>query len=75
MGRIDKRRGEPAGINSYSPSTFARISNRIPIWDGRQKVAIEIQKLLCRRKKTYNLMGSTCFYLKISQVHMFLSKN
>ena len=46
---------------------------RIQIWDGRQKVAVEIQKSLCGGRKIENLIESTCFNLKVSRVHMFYS--
>ena len=41
--------------------------------DGRQKVAVKIQKSLCGGRKTENLIESTCFYLKISRFHVFCS--
>ena len=37
-------------------------------------MAVEIQKSLCGGRKTENLIKSTCFYLKISRVHVFFSK-
>ena len=48
------------------------ISKRNIIWDGRQKMAVEIQKLLCGDRKD-NLIKSTCFFLKNSRVHIFCS--
>ena len=36
-------------------------------------MAVEIQKTLCGGRKTENLIESTCFYLKISRVHVFCS--
>ena len=36
-------------------------------------MAVEIQKLLCGGKKTENLIESTCFDLKNSQVYVFCS--
>ena len=36
-------------------------------------MAVEIQKTLCGGRNTENLIESTRFYLKISQVHMFCS--
>ena len=35
---------------------------------------VETQKTLCGGRKTENLIESTCFYLKIIRVHVFLSK-
>ena len=37
-------------------------------------MAVEIQKTLCGGRNTDNLIESTCFYLKISGVHVFCSK-
>ena len=34
-------------------------------------MAVAIQKTLCGGRNTDNLIESTCFYLKISRVHMF----
>ena len=34
-------------------------------------MAVEIPKTLCGGRKTENLIESTCFYLKISRVHVF----
>ena len=75
MGTVDDGRVAPAEINADAPSVSAWISNIIQIWDRRQKVAVEIQMSLCGDRKTDNLIEYTCFYLKVSQVHMFLSKN
>ena len=50
------------------------ISKRIKILDGGQQVMVEIQKTHCGGINTDNLINSTCFYLKISRVHMFCSK-
>ena len=36
-------------------------------------MAVEIQETLCGGKKTENLLNSTCFSLKTSQVHVFCS--
>ena len=45
----------------FLPSFSVRLSKRIQIWDGRQKVALEIQKSLCRGRNKDNLVESTCF--------------
>ena len=65
----------------FLPSISLWIPNIIQIWDGRKKLAVEIQKSLCRGLKADNLIestcfylklvNSTCFYLKICQVHGF----
>ena len=46
-------------------------------WDGRQKLAVEIQNFLCEGRKTDNLIDSTCFYLKFieSACFVFEQKN
>ena len=44
------------------PSVFAWISKRIQIWDGRQNVVVEIQKLLCGGRNTEILIDPMCFY-------------
>ena len=36
-------------------------------------MAVEIQKSLCGGRKIENLIESTCFHLKICQVHVFCS--
>ena len=54
------------------PSFSVCLSRRIQIWDGKQKVAVEIQKSLCEGRKTENLIESTCFNLKNSRVHVFV---
>ena len=48
-------------------------SKKIRICDGRQKVAVEIQKTRCGGRNTDNLIESTCFYLKMSLSHIFFS--
>ena len=49
------------------------ISKIIQVWYGRQKMAVWIQKTLCGGRNTENLIDSTCFYLNISQIHVFCS--
>ena len=43
----------------------------IKIWYEIQMVEVEIQKTLCGGVNTESLIDSTCFYLKISWVHVF----
>ena len=66
------------GKNQVCVSPFhvaaRRWRNVYQIWDGRQKVAVEMQKSLCEDRKTENLSNSMCIKLKISRVHVFLSK-
>ena len=49
------------------------ISKIIQVIYGRQKGAVETQKMICGGRKIENLIESTCFYLEYSQVHMFCS--
>ena len=53
--------GAPEEISADEPSISVYISKSIYIWDGRQKVAVEIQNSLCGGRKTDNLIDSTCF--------------
>ena len=73
MDMVDGQRGALSEVSADVPSISVWISKRIQIWDGRQKVAVEIQKTLCGGRNTYNFIKSTCFYIKISPVHMFVS--
>ena len=75
MGGVDDPQGALAEISADAPNISVRISKRIQIWDGRQKLAVEIQKSLCGGRKTENLIESTCFYLKTSLVNVLLSKS
>ena len=43
-GKVDNRQGAPAEMSADAPIFSVKIPNRIQIWDGRQKVAVEIQK-------------------------------
>ena len=61
-------------INADAPSISVQIKNRIQIRDGRQIVVIGIQKTLCGDINSDSLFDSTCFNLKVSQVHVFCSK-
>ena len=61
-------------VSADAPSVSVWISKRIQIWDGRQQLAVVIQKTLCGGRNTENLIESTCFYLKIRQFHVFCSK-
>ena len=74
MGRVDNWRGAPTKIISNAPRVSEWIPKIIKIWDGRLKAALEINNLLYGDIKTYNLIKSTCFYLKISRVQVFCSK-
>ena len=42
MGRVDYQQGDPAEISVDAPIISVWISKKIQIWDGRQKVAVEI---------------------------------
>ena len=44
MGRIDDPKGSPEEISADVPSVYVVISKRIKIWDGRQKLGVEIKK-------------------------------
>ena len=72
-GKVDNRQGALEEMSADAPSVSVWISKRIQIWDGKQKVAVKIQKTLCGGRSTENLIESTCFYLKISRVHVFCS--
>ena len=65
-GRGDKHQGVLAEMSADAPSVSLLISKIIQIWDERKKVSVEIQKTLCGGINADNLIGSTCFYLKIS---------
>ena len=71
IGSVDNRRGALAERSYDSPSVSVWISKIIQIWDGRQKVAVEIQKTLCEGRNKENLIESTCFYLRTSRVQVF----
>ena len=43
MGRVDDRRGAPVDISADAQIVSVKIPKRIQIWDGRQKVTVEIQ--------------------------------
>ena len=60
----DKERRKKLVI--FLPSVSVWISKIIKIWDGRQKVVVEIQKSLCGGIKIDNLIDSARFCLKIS---------
>ena len=66
MGRVDDQQGAPAQISADAPSVSVLISKIIQIRYGRQKVAVELHKTLCKVIKTDNLIKSTYFYLKIT---------
>ena len=53
----------------FFTSVSVGLSTRIKIWE----MVVEKQKTLCGGRKTDNLIEHTCFYLKISQVHVFYS--
>ena len=55
-------------------SSLCEFQKEIKIWDQRQKLALEIQKSLYGDKKIENLINSTCFYPRVSWVHVFCSK-
>ena len=59
---------------SDATDVSVRIKKRIKIRDRRKIVVAEIQKTLCGKRKSENLIESTFFELKFSQVHVFLSK-
>ena len=40
MSRADDWRGAPEDISADAPSVSVWIEKTIPIWDGRQKVAV-----------------------------------
>ena len=63
---VDYQQGVLAENIADAPSVSLLISKIIQIQYGRQIVAVVIQKLLCGDRKTYNLIDSTWFYLKIS---------
>ena len=46
MVTVDDQQGAPAEMSYDAPIFSAWISKRIQIWDGRQKVMVEIQKTL-----------------------------
>ena len=71
MGTVDEKRVFPEEISVDAPSVSVWISQIIQIWDGRQKVAVEIQKPLFGGIYTDNLIKSTCFYLKSIRIHEF----
>ena len=60
-------------MSVFYKASLCEFSKIIQIWGGRQNVAVEIQKTLCGDRNTENLIESTCFYLKISRVHVFCS--
>ena len=72
--RVDDQWGGSEEISADVPSLSVWILKIIQIWDGGQKVALEIQKLVCGSRKMENSIESTGFYLKISQVYVFSSK-
>ena len=47
-------------MSAFLPSVSAWITKRIQIWDGRHKVAVEIQKVICGGIKTENLVEYVC---------------
>ena len=51
-------------MGADAPSVFVWISNRIQIWDGRQNVAVDIQKSLCGGRNAENLIDSRSFLSK-----------
>ena len=71
MGRFDNQQGMPSEISADAPSVYVWISKIIQIWDGRQKMAVEIQNLFFRGIKSEILIKNTFFYLKNTQVRMF----
>ena len=71
MGRIDNLQGSLVEISADAPSISVLISKIIKICYGRQKVAVEIQKLLGGGRKTENLINHTCFNLNNSRFHLF----
>ena len=60
-GMYDDRQGVPSEINDGAPSFSVWISKRIQIWDGSQKVAVEIYNSIYGGRKTEKLIESRCF--------------
>ena len=42
MVRVDERQGAPEEISAGAPSVSVWISNKIQIWEGIQKLAVQI---------------------------------
>ena len=72
MGSVDNRYGAPGEISADAPSISVLISKMIQIWDGRKKVAVEIQKTLCEGRNIENLIKSTCFISKLVKSTCFV---
>ena len=64
MGRVDSRQEASSEISTDALSVYVWNSKRIQSLDGRQKVAVEIQKTLCEDKIGDILVNFTCFFSK-----------